>query len=1064
MTGQGSPAGQQVRAEGGFAYGAIGADIHVYAGGPPVYLLVNWSPAPDADPRWLRELPSRMLSARHEIVPFTGRAGDLADLHAWRTSERRLAVRWLHGPGGQGKSRLAAAFAGEAAAEGWKVVRAVHGPGAVLPPPGSQDLRTDGAAGLLLVVDYADQWPLLHLTWLLSNQLLARRGLPTRVLMLARGTDLWPAVRACLVEAQAATSAHVLEPLSGGDAGGGERADMFRAARDSFAARHELTSATGIGPPMPLDGDDFGLTLGIHMAALVAVDAHRYGRRPPTDAAGLATYLLDRERRHWTLLYEHGTAPGPAAAGATYTTPPEVMNRTVFAAALTGPVARPTGRAVIARVMGTAHQADQVQRVTGTAHPAHPVARATETARPAHPDDRVTGTARPADPGERVTGPVARPTSHDAIARVTGTARPARPDERFTATARPAPPDEQITGTTRPAHPVEQTLDDHATCYPPADPDRPTVLEPLVPDRLAEDFLALTLPGHAADYPSAPWAPRALSTLLPRTADARVTDWTPRAMTLLAASAQRWPHLRHQHLYPLLQRAPWLAVAAGGGALGALVALDDITPDLLEAVEGWLPRHESPDLDPARAALLLRLVPHWLATTDDPARHAHAHNKLAGALTGAARYEEAHAATERAVALYEELAARDPGTHAADLAVVLNNLCAGFDRLRRGEEAAQAGRRAVDIERRLARADPDGHRAPLALALSTHAGALRRNGQWVEGLRAQAEALEAYLRLSRERPGAYDRELATTLLNLGVDLAAALQEPAALAATHGAVLLLEKRAGVDPPGREGTLALALSNLARLLVPRGPVSRVRPEAYERALAASTRAVEIDRRCAKANPDALEAALERSLRVHARVLEAGGHPCAARAARDEADTLLARQPRASRPHDLSDVAETAYDRSDACAALDEARLAVYRYMARVDVRTYGASLLAHLPGSSSGRDHLSVLEEITDVRRRLAARNLPEHGPAYAFALGQFGLALWSAGRRPQAIEMLRRSAEAHRDLVAVNPRRHREGLVRALRTLATFLRAAGHSGEARATRRAARRHRWPFLRS
>ena len=33
-----------------------------------------------------------------------------------------------------------------------------------------------------------------------------------------------------------------------------------------------------------------------------------------------------------------------------------------------------------------------------------------------------------------------------------------------------------------------------------------TVLEPLCPDRVAEDFVALTVPGHAADYPAQAWA------------------------------------------------------------------------------------------------------------------------------------------------------------------------------------------------------------------------------------------------------------------------------------------------------------------------------------------------------------------------------------------------------------------------------------------------------------------------------------------------------------------------------------------------------------------------------
>jgi hypothetical protein len=50
-----------------------------------------------------------------------------------------------------------------------------------------------------------------------------------------------------------------------------------------------------------------------------------------------------------------------------------------------------------------------------------------------------------------------------------------------------------ILGKLMPDTPAKQALADHATCYPPGSPV--TVLEPMVPDRLAEDFLALMIPG-----------------------------------------------------------------------------------------------------------------------------------------------------------------------------------------------------------------------------------------------------------------------------------------------------------------------------------------------------------------------------------------------------------------------------------------------------------------------------------------------------------------------------------------------------------------------------------------
>lgn len=88
------PITQNVTAIDGFAYGVIGADIHVFGDGLPLYLLERWRPPPEADPDWLRELPSRMLNARFAVVEFTGRADELENLCRWRT----VAPVWR--PGG----------------------------------------------------------------------------------------------------------------------------------------------------------------------------------------------------------------------------------------------------------------------------------------------------------------------------------------------------------------------------------------------------------------------------------------------------------------------------------------------------------------------------------------------------------------------------------------------------------------------------------------------------------------------------------------------------------------------------------------------------------------------------------------------------------------------------------------------------------------------------------------------------------------------------------------------------------------------------------------------------
>jgi hypothetical protein len=64
----------------GFAYGVIGAEIHVFSDGTPLYLLTDWHPMPPADLTWLRELPSRMLDPRQAVVDFVGCEAEMAIL------------------------------------------------------------------------------------------------------------------------------------------------------------------------------------------------------------------------------------------------------------------------------------------------------------------------------------------------------------------------------------------------------------------------------------------------------------------------------------------------------------------------------------------------------------------------------------------------------------------------------------------------------------------------------------------------------------------------------------------------------------------------------------------------------------------------------------------------------------------------------------------------------------------------------------------------------------------------------------------------------------------------
>ena len=201
---------------------------------------------------------------------------------------------------------------------------------------------------------------------------------------------------------------------------------------------------------------------------------------------------------------------------------------------------------------------------------------------------------------------------------------------------------------------VDEILADHARCYPPADPSA-TVLEPLYPDRLGEDFVALFTPGHRNVYPTDPWVTDAMLVRLLAADDSGASrEWAGPSVALLIEAAHRWPHLSGR-LNLLLAQQPGLALTAGVAAMVRLADLSGIDPHVLADIENFAPaRHV--DLDVGLAALARRL----LEFTDDPARHARLQCRLAMRLVNAGQHNLAVGPVESAVAALRPLAGNDP--------------------------------------------------------------------------------------------------------------------------------------------------------------------------------------------------------------------------------------------------------------------------------------------------------------------------------------------------------------------------------------------------------------------
>ncbi|MGW0672410.1 tetratricopeptide repeat protein [Streptomyces sp. NPDC002746] len=650
-----------MRAESGYAYGALGADIHVFGNGTPVYLLFTYQAVTGVESQWLRAQPSRMLDARAEIVPFTGREAELADLTTWRDQPSGLAVRWLHGPGGQGKTRLAARLAADSQAVGWKVVKAVHGADTAPGAAGSQDLRLDDHQGLLLLVDYADRWPASHLSWLFHNRLLHGK-IPTRVLLIGRAVDGWPALRGQLdrLRVNANTSDQLLPPLP---VSGGDRAHMFTTAFACFRAHYEgVGGAASVGPPDSLGSEDFGLTLAVQMAALVAVDAAAHGRRAPTDMTGLVAYLLNREHENWRQLHEN------AAHGLPHRTPDHVMSRLVFTAVLTGALPRAAGETVLRKLF--------------------------------------------------------------------------------------------------PGSDTGRLLADHALCYPPTDPVGSQVLEPLLPDRLAEDFLALSLPGSPVTaYGTDEWCARSVAALFsrgdteaaPGSETSQVPGWTQRAVTFLAEAAGRWPHVGYRHLFPALRADPDLALEAGSAALASLAAVPELDFELVDRIDrrfqsvtGNTRQYE---IDFGYAELYERAARHKLTATLDTSEQARTWFRLSIRLAFASRHHDALKAASEAVQLSDIIVAKEAdGDDWHNHSASLMQLSRALVKVGSTAEAVEPSATAVKILRTLVRGAEDRYKPAFAAALSWQATMSERTGDKAAALGWAEMAASCYDDLVSGRP------------------------------------------------------------------------------------------------------------------------------------------------------------------------------------------------------------------------------------------------------------------------------------------------------------------------
>ena len=891
---------------GGTVYAVQNGDqyIYIYQNEPP-YQVQQLSLAPDLPADILASrAPSWLLSASHQVVPFHGRDRVLAWLRGWRDARQAdLSVRLVHGPGGQGKTRLATQFATLSAEAGWTVMAAHHRSDAAA-DSGDQQIAVQGT-GLLVVVDYAERWPLDDLIKMLRQH---RTGVavPVRILLIARSAgDWWQSLAYHLSKFNIIDLEQwELERLSRQPF---ERQKLYTIARDRFTSiltREESSTSTNPN----LDGAEFDLVLSIHMKALVDADASIRGISPPSGRhqASLSSYLLERERDYWRAANNSDRGP--------IRTTELAMSHAVYVATLAGPLAYEQAVDTLTRA-GIAETSSQ---------------------------------------------------------------------------------------------PVSQVLMDHRVLYPTRSD---AVLGPLYPDRLGEDFIALTTAGHHLnEHQPDPWAGTCLTRLSERWQD------PAQAITILIQAAVRWHHLATYHLAPIFRHRPELALAAGGSALAVFAGNPAVDIATLEAIEAAFPEGRHVDLDVGIAAVTARLTDHYLETTKDPIKIGQLYWTLGHRYANAGLLSLAVATTRRAVEVYRELVEQDGKEFELLLCPLLNNLSSELFRLGEYREALELGRKAETICRTHLDAGDGGYLSLLTNSLTNVSLCLSKLGQTEDALVAAEEAVVLRRDLASYDSALFEPDLANALDVLGMQLWGLGRRQQALAATKDAVSIRRRLAADNPAENEPELASSLNNLSIRLGGLGYLSE--------AVTFSQEAVEISHRLATANPSSFKSNLADALQNHASFLADVGQP------------------------------------HNALAKLKEA-VALYRPLVRLNPALHEPSLggcLNKLAGVYDGLqltvEAMASIEEAVAIYRRLAASSPLSYLPELAASLTNLAMYLLRSGKRAEALPPAKEAVEIRRQQAAASPDRYDHKLAGALSNLSLVLESLERLDDALAANREA----------
>ena len=727
----------------------------------------------------------QLLEPARRSVPLHGRQRELEQMAQWARNPAPRGAMLLHGASGQGQTRLALEFAERCCDEDWTVVQARH---VVLGDPPPQPSRVPANDRVLVLIDDAHRLPLMDVVgtcagrWLDSDTVL-------RVLMTShRAGRWWHAAEGELFDLGVIAAEVSLDPPP-------DRPGVFEHARAAYAALLDAGDPAQIEAPVDVDGEPFGTTLAIHLAAAVAVDASRRQDSTPEDLPGLLRYLFARERALWIQL----------ASRRLINQPSEQLARATLVAALAGP-ARPQLAILILQQTGLAKTPEQAQTLLADYDACVGHGAAGETLKPISPRTLRTHLVGEALQNHAGAGTWSLPEALDALFPVTVGSVPTYGARVLSSLVDAAVHDPSMLAThagqllkREPRLAKELGAVSLADIAAAVTIDVLYGIKTLLPSREGPDgswaamMVEERLIRHSLSYTKQPTASVDLLALLAdRLARAgRIDEAIVNAERGLAIS-------RH-----------WAAVDANAHAVVLAASLANLAQLLFDA---------------DRRDAALELTEEAVQRLREHVHSGSSYNKvmLADMLTqlnrqrhGLGKLDDALAPLREAVDILEQHAA-SPADQEHRLLPALSTLSRQLTELGRWQEASTIVERVVRLRAALAAAAPETAEPGLATSLLSLANRLYEQGRGNDALTASHEAVDIYRRLAADDPGIHDDGLAAALSNLGVDFMVAGRVDEAIEAGAEAVAIRRRLAAVDFDRHASGLAAALSTHSQVL--------------------------------------------------------------------------------------------------------------------------------------------------------------------------------------------------------------------------------------------------------